>query len=201
MESETHCECDVVRDDCPRHFFDGSPSERRRDRATIAALAVAIIFLVCLFLASTAEGQAPTSTAIPSPTTSSSDGSDVGDTASLSRGDRAPWDGVLVRPDDLFGIQRTAFELQFRLDGERQLRLDADAAHGREMSAAAAACTERIDLRTSLWEARATELTQQLVTARSREGPQWYESIGFGFAIGVVLTVVAVVALAYAVHT
>lgn len=152
----------------------------------LSAIAAFIVFGVTLF-ATIALGQdAP------------EDGSQVGDTASLTHGDRAPWDGMLVREEDLFGLQRQAFELQFRLDAETHLRASMVEAHAHEMAAVSTACQERIDLRTSLWEQRATELNASLASARAREGPQWWDYLGAG-AVGVVIGLIAGVIIGVAV--
>lgn len=109
---------------------------------------------------------------------------EVGETAALERGDRAPWAGMLVRDEDLFGLQSRTMQLELQLANARTMYEEALAGRVTLLEAAGRAADERVELHDTLWRDRARELGAALDASRAREGAEWYEHPALWFAIG-----------------
>lgn len=112
---------------------------------------------------------------------------EVGETLALERGDRAPWAGMLVRDEDLFGLQTRIVTLELELRNAATRYDEAIAGRAELVAAAVRAGDERVQLHTELWRARAEELARALEQSRSREGAAWYEHPALWFAVGAIV--------------
>lgn len=120
----------------------------------------------------------------------------MGDVLALDAGDRAPHAGMLIGDDDLVVWRQAIERLQFQLQSERTVAaavLEHKLAEERLRTAAA---TETLALHDRMWTDRVADLSRQLATAREHQGPAWYEQPGLWFGLGVLATVIAVVAAA-----
>jgi hypothetical protein len=109
---------------------------------------------------------------------------DLADVERLEPGARAPWAGVLLRPELLEALGDEIEDLRFRLTLEAR-RAGERASVAAELSAARVqACEDRLELRDDLWTARAGELSADLASARAREDRWTWEDFGLGFGIG-----------------
>jgi hypothetical protein len=126
---------------------------------------------------------------------------EVGETAALERGDRAPWAGMLVRDEDLFALQAQAFTLTLSLRNAEARVAEAAAGQARVAADAARLCDERLQLHVELWRDRRDELTALLEEARTRAaaGPDWYEHPALWFAIGGAVVGALVIGIAAAI--
>lgn len=126
---------------------------------------------------------------------------EIGETAALEQGQRAPWAGMLVRDADLFELQSGLMAARLQLENARSLYAEALLSRDRLLAAALAAGDERVELHTSLWRSQSERLAEELQASRSREGPAWHQEPALWFSIGVLATVAAVVAIFVATGT
>ena len=113
-----------------------------------------------------------------------------GEIVALDQGERAPFAGMLVLDEDLVRWRHEIERLTFQLDSERTLAaavLDSRIAMERANTQAA---ESRLELHTELWRAEAERLAAQ--AARQDE---WWRSPVLWFSVGVLVAVVAVVAV------
>lgn len=113
---------------------------------------------------------------------------EVGETAALERGDRAPWAGMLVRDEDLFALQSEMMTTRLALENARRLFDEAIVGRSRLLTEAGAACEERVTTITALWRERRDELVAVLRDARAAAEPSWWEHPALWFALGVIVT-------------
>lgn len=126
---------------------------------------------------------------------------EVGETIALETNQRAPWAGMLVRDEDLFGLQARAFALTLELRNAEARIAEAIAGRDRVAAEAGAACTERVEVHTALWRERRDELARALEEARASAaaGPDWYEHPALWFVIGGAVVGALVVGIAAAI--
>lgn len=112
----------------------------------------------------------------------------------------APFAGLLIEQDDLVRWRLEIEGLRFQLDAERRRAEAEEAVHQRLFDARLTAAGERLELVQTLWQSRATELRQSLDDALQRAQREVWEHpvlwLAIGLALGVIGTVVAVVAAA-----
>lgn len=113
---------------------------------------------------------------------------EVGETLALERNDRAPWAGMLVRDEDLFGLQTQIVQLQMQATNAATLHAEILSGRTTLLAEAATRCDERVATVSGLWRERRDELARALAESREREGAAWYEHPALWFAIGAVVT-------------
>ncbi len=156
---------------------------------TVVALLVLGLGIFPSFVDAQTPASAPAEAQLPA----------VGETAPLELGQRAPWAGMLVRDDDLFGLQTAVMQCRFSLQTGERLSAQILEARVAQEQARTAAATESAALHDRLWQDRATLLSQELVAAQRAGERQWWESPPLWFAIGVLVSGVLVAVLAAAV--
>lgn len=190
---------------CQHHVYRAleHASSRRWTRAARSLLfAVSALFVISLAVVARADdeqsprGDLPLAVVLP-------DAPDVqlpgGEILALEQGERAPRPGMLIGDEDLVAWRQTIERLSYQLAAERALAGQLLTARLEMERARTRAAEERLTLHETLWRQRAEELSRDLARARADSGPSWYESPILWFAGGVVVTVVAVVAIAVAV--
>jgi hypothetical protein len=141
----------------------------------------------------------------PAPTAPSADQfqlPDPGDILPLRRGTPAPQDGLLIAASDLLSIQQSYERMRFLLGLTQQRDAEVCDVRVQVEHAHTAAAEERLTLRDELWTARQTELTgaiaalqAQVQQAQHSAERQWYEAPALWFAVGIVVSAVAFVAV------
>lgn len=124
----------------------------------------------------------------------------VGETVSLDVGQRAPWAGMLLRDDDVFGLQTAVMQCRFSLATGERLQAQILEARVAQEQARTAAAVESAGLHDRLWQARADQLAQQLVAAQRSAERGWWESPALWFAVGLVVAAAAGIGFAAAVN-
>jgi hypothetical protein len=156
------------------------------------------IAAVLLLLTTTfAIAQAPASPQAPPPVPEAQLPA-LGQTEALDAGERAPWAGMLVRDDDLFGLQSALMTCRFTLASDQRLAAQVLDARLEQERARTAAATESAALHDRLWSERADQLAAQVLAAQRSAERQWWESPPLWFAVGLVVATAAAVALALA---
>ena len=122
----------------------------------------------------------------------------LGETAPLEQGERAPWAGMLVRDADLFGLQTGLMQCRYSLSSGERLHAQLLEARLEQERARTLAATQSAELHERLWTQRAEQLAADLAAARASNS-QWWSSPALWFALGVIVTGAAAVALAMAV--
>jgi anti-sigma-K factor RskA len=107
---------------------------------------------------------------------------------------------MLIREDDLFGLQSGLMTCRFSLASGERLQAQILDARLAEERARTVAATESAALHDQLWQARADQLAQQLVAAQRSAERGWWESGALWFAIGLVVAAAVGVAFAVAVR-
>ena len=144
---------------------------------------------------------APATTLVPTPT-DQFQLPDPGDILPLRRGTPAPQDGLLIDASDLLSIQQSYERMRFLLGLTTQRDTEVCDVRVQIEHARTSAAEERVTLHDELWTGRQGELTAaiaalqvQVQQAQHAAERQWHEAPALWFAIGVVVSAVAVVAV------
>jgi len=157
----------------------------------------AIILSVALaMLPARAVAQPPVTTA---PSADQFQLPEPGDILPLHRGTPAPQDGLLIGAADLIGIQQGYERMRFLLGLTTQRDAEVCDVRVQVEHARTSAAEERLALHDELWTARQAELVAAVAAAQAQAQHaaerQWYEAEALWFAIGILVSTVAFVAV------